>query len=154
MKKAFRYVDRVGYARVSAAVALFLIFSACVDAYFRPSLVFSPDDTYITLHNALALKAGHDPNFVGVSPLYGATSILHLVLETMLLYVVSPLRAVWVTSWIGIIAYGLGLVRLAFAMKTGAARAVVLVLLGLTVGLSPLQLLNGLETGLALAVIT
>lgn len=146
-------LDSLDRRAVSIIVALAVCLVAIVDSRTKDALIFSPDDAYITLHNALALKAGHDPSFIGVSPLYGATSLLHLVVETLLLFAFPPLWTAWIASWVGIMMYGLGLVRLAFAMKLGAFRAILVTFLGMTAGLAPLQMLNGLETGAGMAIV-
>ncbi len=108
------------------------------------------DDAYITLHNARLLAfGGPDPNFPGVSPLVGSTSLVHVSLEALALRVFEPYVAVWVTLWIGAALYTAGLWSLSRPLP-GWWRAL-LVLTGLTAGLTSMQLFYGLETGYALA---
>jgi hypothetical protein len=111
------------------------------------------DDAYITLHNAVVLRAGHDPNYVGVAAVVGATSAPHLVLIALLSSFARPIVASYIASWLAITAYAAGLMRLSFAHGASAAQAWVLVVLGLIAGRMPHHLLNGLETGLALALL-
>jgi hypothetical protein len=108
------------------------------------------DDAYITLHNARLLAfGGTDPNFPGVSPLVGSTSLVHVSLEALALRVFQPYAAVWVTLWIGAVLYTAGLWSLCRQLP-GWWR-VLLVATGLTVGYTSMHLFYGLETGYALA---
>lgn len=113
--------------------------------------VFPVDDAYITLHNAQVLHWGRDPNYAGTPALAGATSPVHLALVAALMYVLPPLWALDASLWIGVLLYALGLVRLARVHGFPAPAAFLFALAGLLVALTPHQLLNGLETGLALA---
>ncbi len=116
--------------------------------------VFPVDDAYITLHNAQVIWWGHDPNYAGSTALCGATSAVHLGLVTMLMTVMKPLWALHTAAWLSIIAYVLGLSRLAFLYRASTPVAALFVIAGVTVALTPHQLMNGLETGLALAALT
>jgi hypothetical protein len=57
-------------------------FAACIAvaiAYIamrmlHPMPIFPLDDPYITLHSTQVLHWGFDPNYPGISPLYGTTS--------------------------------------------------------------------------------
>lgn len=113
--------------------------------------VFPVDDAYITLHNAITLRAGTDASYVGVPALVGATSAVHVVLVAGLLTVLPPLWALWASCWAGTFAYALGLLRLATVNRASPIQAGLLVTLGLVVGQAPHQLTNGLETSLAMA---
>ncbi len=113
--------------------------------------VFPVDDAYITLHNALVLRAGHDPNYPGVAPLVGATSAVHLVLVALFTLVLSPIEALGAVTWLGVLGWALSLARLAFVHRASVGRAGLLVLAGMLLARVPHQLLNGLETGLAMA---
>lgn len=106
---------------------------------------FPLDDAYITLHNARSLLGGEDRVF-GVHPLIGATSAVHLaVIAALGLVLPLPVASLAVSAICGGL-YALGLWRLhphwAF------------VLTGLLAGYVPIQLLNGLETSMALAAAT
>lgn len=113
--------------------------------------LFELDDAYITLHNAQVLLSGQDPNYSGVHPLTGATSAIHLALVTVALFFVEPLWALHLANWLAILLYGLGLARLAFQHRASCLQAALLVTAGLIVADTPSILLNGLETGLAMA---
>ena len=131
--------------------ALILSLAAVHAAYFGPEPVFPVDDAYITLHNAMALVAGADINYPQISALTGTTSPIHLALVSFLILFVPPLWALQAAAWIGIFFYALGIVRLAFIWQAKPWQVALIVVLGLIVGRMPHQLLNGLETGLALA---
>lgn len=115
---------------------------------------FAFDDAYITLHNALALRRGVDPNFPGVPALVGATSGAHVLLVALLTTLASPLHALLLAGWIGAWLYALALGRLAAAARLGWPTSILLTLFGLLVARTPHQLFNGLETGLAMAGVT
>lgn len=115
--------------------------------------VFPMDDAYITLHNAQVFWLGHDPNYVGASPLTGATSVIHLGLVVLIASLVAPLTAQYVAMWLAVLAYALGLVRLCRANNAPPALAALGTLAGLFIGQAPYQLTNGLETGLAMAAV-
>ena len=117
--------------------------------------VFPTDDAYITLHNAVVLVSGKpDPNFVGTAALCGSTSIFHVALTALFCEVMPPLTALNLTLWLGIGLYGLGLLRLARVHGAAPWQAVLLLLAGFFAVQTPFQMLNGLETGLALAAVT
>lgn len=119
----------------------------------RPAPVFPLDDPYITLHSAQVLHWGFDPNYAGVSPLYGATSAPFLSLVYLLLFVLSPLLALDAACWLGVLFYVFGLVRLARQFGLGRRDGLLLVTLGLTASFVPFHLLNGLETSWAMACV-
>ena len=142
--------DRLLYASVTLLVLLAGLLHRVL---FGPP-VFPVDDAYITLHNAQVLHWGHDPNYPGTPALAGATSAVHLALVALLLFVLSPPNALYTALWLATLAYALGLVRLARVHGGSPAQALLLVLVGLAAGQVPHQLMNGLETGLALAAVT
>ena len=119
----------------------------------RPVPVFPLDDPYITLHSAQVLHWGSDPNYPGVSPLYGATSAPFLALVYLLLFVLSPLRALDGACWLGVLFYVFGLVRVARQFSLRLRDGLLLVTLGLAATYVPFHLLNGLETSSALACV-
>ena len=117
--------------------------------------VFPTDDAYITLHNAVVLVSGKpDPNFLGTAALCGSTSLFHVALTALFCLVLPPLTALNTTLWLGILLYSLGLLRLARVHGAAPWQAILLTLAGLLAAQTPFQLLNGLETGLALAGVT
>jgi hypothetical protein len=138
---------RFAKAVVAVAVGVF----AVQDWFAADRPVFPVDDAYITLHNAVALWTGHDANYVGVSALTGSTSGVHVALVALLTSVFSPLRALWASLWIATALYLLGVVRLAQAHRTNGVVLGLLLASGILTGQVPHQLMNGLETGLALA---
>jgi hypothetical protein len=117
----------------------------------RPVPWFPLDDTYITIHSAQVLHWGFDPNFPGVSALYGSTSAPFLALEYVLQYVLPPLYAADAACWLGVLAYTLGLVYLTRRLRLDRFESVAIVTLGLASSFVPVHLLNGLETGFCLA---
>lgn len=136
------------------AVTAFALLAWAVYSRTFPTPVFPVDDAYIVLHNARALLAGHDPNYVGSSPLTGATSLVHLALVSLLMLLFSPLTALSAVSWLSAILYATGLVRLARVHGASRLQALLVAAVGVGAGQTPHQLLNGLETGLMLAAIT
>ena len=142
--------DHALYAAVTALVLL----AALLHRLLLGSPVFPVDDAYITLHNAQVLHSGHDPNYLGTPALAGATSAVHLALVALLLFVLPPTMALWASLWLATLAYALGLLRLARAHGAAIPQALLLALVGLAAGQTPHQLMNGLETGLALAAVT
>jgi len=122
--------------------------------FFRHSLFFPVDDAYITLHNAGVLLSGTDINYPKISALSGTTSLIHLAVVSSLMLLVPPLWALWVAAWVGVFLYVSGILFLCFVWKARPWQAGLLVFIGLILGLMPLQLLNGLETGLTIASVT
>lgn len=113
---------------------------------------FGLDDAYITLHNARALIEGADATY-GVHPLTGATSQLHLALLA-LAGLIMPLPLASIILGVGAaISYAIALD--AAVRKTGLEgwHVPTLVGVGLLIGTVPIHLLNGLETGLAMAAV-
>lgn len=116
--------------------------------------VFPVDDAYISLHSAEVLYHGVDERYPGTPALAGATSPIHVTITAALLPFLQPVWAHWLTSWLGILAYVLALARLAFTLGAGPIEALLVVLAGVLIGETPHQLLNGLETGWAMAGMT
>lgn len=120
--------------------------------FVRPS--FPLDDAYITLHNARVLLAGGaDGVYAGATALTGATSAVHLILIAALGAVLPIELASKLVSLIAILLYAAGLVALLRRLECPPAARLVLFAAGLFIGYTPYHLLNGLETGLALAAI-
>ncbi len=134
-------------------------FAACIAvaiAYIamrmlHPMPIFPLDDPYITLHSAQVLHWGFDPNYPGISPLYGTTSAPFLGLVYLLLFALPPLFALDTACWLGVLLYTFGLVRLARTFRLTRAEELCFVILGLTASFIPFHLVNGLETSWALA---
>lgn len=119
-----------------------------------PPYVFPLDDAYIVLHNAQVLHWGYDPNYPTAAALSGTTSAVHLALVALLFFLVTPVNALIFISWVAILLYAIGLLRLAFLLRASCLQASVFLVTGLTMGYAPFQLLNGLETGLVMATVT
>jgi hypothetical protein len=134
-------------AVVFVILAAFIVW---ILALGRPA--FPLDDAYITLSNARDLLEGRDGRF-GVSPLVGATSMVHLALVATLASVVPLAWAGAIAAWIAIAAYALGLARLAQRCDLTSVETLLLVCIGLFAGFTLLHVLNGLETGLAMAFV-
>ena len=113
---------------------------------------FPLDDAYITLHNAQVLRDGVDPNY-GVSPLVGATSSVHLLLVAALAHFVAMPWAGAVATWVGIALYLSGILVVARRCAFTSLEAGALIVVGVCAGMSTYHLLNGLETGLAMAAV-
>lgn len=114
--------------------------------------VFPVDDAYISIHNAAGL-VGSETSYVGVSPLVGATSGVHVMLMAALMLIMKPASAAFCVCWGSIALYVMGILRLAFGRGASVLQASLLALVGVTAGNVVYQLLNGLETGLALACV-
>lgn len=133
---------------------LAIIFLYIVYVHIFKTPVFPLDDGYIVLHNAQVLLHGHDLNYPGVSPLAGSTSPIHLLIITALLFILPPLWTLMASAWLAIILYAWGLIRLAFIFNASLWQTILFVLCGFTLGYTNYQLLNGVETGWAMAAIT
>ncbi len=116
-------------------------------------IAFPFDDSYITLHNAQVLLSGTDRNYPGIPALMGATSPVHLVLVAALMLAFDPLVASFVAGSAALLLYGLGLARLAFQNGGSSVLAALVTVLGTLTGYALFHLLNGLETGLAMAAV-
>ncbi len=139
--------------RITCMVALGVVAVAWVvhAATLPPHFPF--DDAYVTLDGASVLAGVHGPSYGSTSPLVGATSTVHLLGVTALAWVLPPAWALHSAMWLGIVAYTQGVLRLAFCHKASVLQAAALVLVSTLVADTPLQLLNGLETGWAMAAL-
>ena len=115
--------------------------------------IFPLDDAYITMHNAQVLRTGHDPNYLGVPALIGATSSVHLVLAALMQTFLKPEWGQEVCSWLGVLVYATGLVKLGCANRASLTQTLLLITAGLIAGKTTFQLFNGLETGLAMGAV-
>ncbi|MFA5170703.1 MAG: hypothetical protein WC426_03975 [Sulfuriferula sp.] len=134
----------LGLAAVVAAICVWI-------ALHQPTITFPVDDAYITLHNAKVLRSGLDSNYPGSPALAGATSTIHLALVAGLMTVLPAVTASFVVGAIALLFYTLGLARLAFHLGGSRLLAFLTVIMGTLSGYEPYHLLNGLETGLAMA---
>lgn len=102
------------------------------------------------MHNARSLLAGWDATY-DVSPLTGATSLVHLLLVAGLGMVMPMHWASLIAGLSGAVAYAAALDRLAAKLENWRRPA--LVFAGLAIGTMPNFLVNGLETSLAMATV-
>ncbi len=134
--------------------SLAIVLSCFFYAYQLHPISFIFDDTYIIIHNVQVLIAGVDTNYSGVSPLAGTTSLFYLALIRLFACFLSSLWALYIISWVAILVYALGLLRLSFIYAASSMQAIFVVISGLLLGYTPYILLSGLETGWALAALT
>ncbi len=133
-------------------VALGLLLSAAWALWLRhPD--FPLDDAYIVQHSVDGLFAGREDRFPDSTPLQGVTSPAHVVLISLFGIFVPTAWSQLVVVALAAIAYTLGVFR--FAKVSGASEPwpELVTALSIIAGLSLYHLLNGLETGLAMAAI-
>jgi hypothetical protein len=133
-------------------IALFIFLIALFSTAWITNPVYPIDDAYITLHNAKALLNGYDYNYDNISPLAGTTSLVHLLLVAMAMPLMGDWSS-WFVAWLAATLLALGTLKLAGSYKLTIFNSYLLVAIALTSGLIWYQLLNGLETGLAMAFI-
>ena len=137
-----------------ALTALVAVLAALHASKFGEPM-FPVDDAYISLHNAEVLVSpGLDTAFVGTPAMVGSTSAVHVALIAIFLTVLPPLWALWTVAFLGALAYALATLRLAFVLRASIPEALLMVAASVMVSQMPHQLLNGLETGWALAGLT
>lgn len=116
--------------------------------------VFPTDDAFINLHNAQVIHDGHDENYLGVPALVGATSGVHLVLLLAIEKVVfSDTVALYVLGASCGALYVLGLFFASINVGCHRSEAMLISVGGLIFAGTLFQLLNGMDTGLAMAVV-
>lgn len=141
-------------AGFSAGAALVLLGAGWLAAPGGTGFLFPLDDAYIVLHNArVLLSGGADPNYVGIDPLVGSTSPVHLALVSAFGLFLPLVSAASLVAALGIAAYAAGLVAMARRSGAGLLPSMLFAAAGLLVARTPHQLLNGLETGLAMATV-
>ncbi|MBT9292255.1 hypothetical protein [Prosthecodimorpha staleyi] len=140
--------------QVEAGLAALLLALAGLQIAHGMATVFPLDDAYIVLHNAQVLLAGGvDASFSEASALVGSTSPLHLILVAGLGRIMPLPVGLTLLAYLGAFAYGCGLIAAARRSGARGAGAFAFALAGLLAAHSPFQLLNGLETGLAMAAV-
>jgi hypothetical protein len=138
--------SKIEYLIVAVAIVIL-----CILYHRMPGSLGHPlDDSYISLHSAQVLHWGADPNFPNTPPLVGITNAPYVLLLCALLFVLPPLISLEAASWLGILCYALGLVALGRAFRLPVWATLALTALGLTIAKVPYQLLNGVETGMAM----
>lgn len=112
------------------------------------------DDAYIVQHSVAGLKAGFvDPRFPGSTPLQGATSVVHVLIIAALSVLVPIGWAQVLVAALAVFAYLAGIMRLAQDEGLSSPWPGLLAVLGVVSGFNSIHLVNGLETGLAMAAI-
>ena len=134
---------------VPAALAVLVALSLAIN----PARLFPLDDAYITLENARILLGGSDPSYGTGAPM-AATSVLHLALLAGLGRVLPLVVANHALMVAAAALYAAGLFRLLRAVGGDRLVATTGTLAGLTAGAAWFQLMNGLETGLAMAAVS
>src|SRR5271165_4386768 len=136
----------------ACALATIVIFAAVY--YANGGAVFPTDDAFINLHNAQVLRLGHDENYIGVPPLVGATSGMHLALLLGLEQIVHPdTTALFVLSGLVGVAYVLGIFCMCINAGCPRVEAALIGVGGLILAGALFQFLNGMDTGLAMAAV-
>jgi hypothetical protein len=116
--------------------------------------VFPSDDAFINLHNANVLRLGHDERYAGVPALVGATSGVHLALLMAFEQIIHPdTLALFVFGAATAAVYVLGVFGLCTNAGCPQRDAVLIALASLVLAGTLFQLLNGMDTGLAMAAV-
>jgi hypothetical protein len=116
--------------------------------------LFPNDDAFINLHNARVLWLGHDPAYRDVPALVGATSGVHLALLMLFeSFIPADTTALFVLCAVIAAVYVLGLFAMCINVGCSRIQATLIALAGLILAGSIFQLLNGLDTGLAMAAV-
>ena len=111
---------------------------------------FLLDDGYITARNAGLIASGQADPMFGSPALTGSTSLIHTFLVTAFAFLMAADKALMSATVVGLTLYAAG----AWAASARAPDRITQSLLFLTffaVGSTLLQLVNGMETGLAMA---
>jgi hypothetical protein len=115
---------------------------------------FPTDDAFINLHNAQVLRLGHDDSYPGVPALIGATSGAHLaLLFAVEQFIRSGTTALFVLSCLIGLAYVAGVFCVGINVGCSRLEASLIALLGIFLAGTLFQLLNGMDTGLAMAAV-
>ncbi len=116
--------------------------------------LFPMDDAYIVAHAVEALHRGAEWRYPDGGVLDGVTSPVHVFLIYLLSFAFSVATSQMLVIGGAVVFYLLGLYRLSLICGCSQFFAAVLAIVGLLVGHTFYQLFNGLETGLAMAVVT
>ncbi|MEM6738467.1 MAG: hypothetical protein AAF646_00030 [Pseudomonadota bacterium] len=144
----------VGDTRVEASI-LVAVLGVAFGAYVTAlgGAMFRLDDAYIVLNNAQALFAP-DTAFPNTPALYGSTSLVHTLLTAGVGWVLPPELGLMLLAWVAVALFGLGVLELGRMAGLAAPLRVAIAICALTTGDFVRVHLNGLETGLAMAVVT
>ncbi|KYG98521.1 hypothetical protein [Bradyrhizobium sp. DOA1] len=115
---------------------------------------FPTDDAFINLHNAQVLRLGRDERYEGVPALVGATSGVHLAMLLALEQLVHPdTAALYVLSSLSGVAYVLGVLFTCLNVGCRRLEAALIALVSLLFAGTLFQVLNGMDTSLAMAAV-
>lgn len=129
---------------VTALAAMLLVWLG-----FIPT-VFPYDDSYIVAYNAGLIAAGQQDVAYDTAALTGSSSVAHVALASSFALFTTPLKALMMTAILGLWFYAMA--AWYASIKAGLGRLAPLgLLLFLLPGITPIQLVNGLDTGLAMA---
>jgi hypothetical protein len=148
-----------GAARPPTLAGAIVCAAAVVSLYLITLLIagrphFACDDAYIFLHDAQVLWAGRDSAYFGVPALFGTTSGVFLVLLMLLESIIrSPEMALYACLMIAAISYVLGVYVMCLNAGCSNRAAIALAIGSLVLAGSAFQLLNGMETGLAMSAV-
>ena len=134
---------------VAATLAAFAVVYYAIGGAYFPT-----DDAFINLHNAQVLRDGFDQNYVGVPALVGATSGVHLALLLAVEQIIRPdTLALFVLSALIAAAYVLGMFGVCINAGCSRGEATLVALGSLVVAGALFILLNGMDSGLAMAAV-
>lgn len=147
--------ERVRQWRSNPTIAAGIVVALLGTAYYAwlGRVIFPVDDAYITQRNAEFLFRGADPAWADATPLHGATSLVHVALIGILALVLPVAIAQCAVGIVSAALYVAGAVELAKTDGLDRPRAIAVATLAFATPWVIHQLANGLETGLALAII-
>ncbi|TYL79403.1 hypothetical protein [Bradyrhizobium cytisi] len=138
----------------AGACALITIAIFAIVYYVNGGAAFPTDDAFINLHNAQVLRLGRDQNYEGVPALVGATSGAHLALLLVFEQLVHPdTAALYVLSSLSAVTYVLGVFYMCLNIGCPRLEAALIALGSLVFAGTLFQVLNGMDTGLAMAAV-
>lgn len=136
----------------SCSLAVMAVYATAL--WWMGSPKFPNDDAYIALHNAQVLWQGYDSAYIGVPALIGATSAVHLALLVFFeSFIHSADMALFVLSFVAACSYAIGVYVMCLCVGCSPRTATLFGVGSLFLGGSAFQLLNGLETGLAMSAV-
>lgn len=124
-----------------------------VSVFENRPLAFVLDDAYITLGNAEIISSGAVDGFGNSSPT-GATSPFHLITLWLLSGAINVTTASFSLLILFAAIYAVGLWKVVFTITGSQMVASAFTVFGFTVSRAWPTLLNGLETGMAMAAVT
>ncbi len=135
------------------AVAAIIIFWAANGILLSPDTAL--DDAYITLHNAqLYIGQKEFSAFGDQSSLVGSTSLVHTCMIALFLVIgISAETALALTNVLCAIIYMLAAASLIELQVLSRKQKLGFLFIAFAMAMAPYQLTNGLETGLAMAVV-